>query len=516
MDDFQLIEIVEALRHRLREELPDLDARLERLVRCDFCTASPILLQECLMLVVFGLDSRVPGQAREIQRIIAAAEAVSAEAAIGRRSKSAAWLVEEQDGRRISAEDLDPGVGQAIRYLALPPVQEPVTRETGASMVQSPAVKVPSRIGRELSRCVNARQAVACVRRRLPQLKTASAYDFLVTIGYPVASPTPEALRFCRYLGLLGSGEAAGATAEKYNELCERASILTGIPIAHVGYLISLYTGGVAVTDYKPVCGRRARCEVCTLNSRCSHFQKISAEGLLQNGNRQRTRSIKEWAVDERPRERMLAGERLANSELLAIILRTGSGRQSAVELGREIMNEFGTLHDLEKATPQDIVSRMRGKGIGPAKAVEICAALELGRRVAQPAADTRLGLRQVSSSRDIFELCRLRYKAATQEEFLLLILNTKNRIQKEVPVSLGTLNSSIVHPRDVFGHALREAAAAVIFVHNHPSGDPRPSDEDILLTARLVDIGKLLGIQVLDHVIVGSHEYYSSRITGG
>src|SRR5690606_21513511 len=142
----------------------------------------------------------------------------------------------------------------------------------------------------------------------------------------------------------------------------------------------------------------------------------------------------------------------------------TGSGRLSAVELARELLHTFGTLHDLEKASPQEIVERMRGKGIGPAKAVEICAAIELGRRVTQPAADTRLGQRMMATSRDVFELCRPRYKAATQEEFLLLVINTKNRLQKEVPVSLGTLNSSIVHPRDVFRHALREAAAAVIF----------------------------------------------------
>jgi len=195
------------------------------------------------------------------------------------------------------------------------------------------------------------------------------------------------------------------------------------------------------------------------------------------------------------------------------VVLRTGSGRRSAVDLGRQLLSEFGSLHRLEKASPRDLT---RVKGIGLAKAVEIKAAIELGRRITQPAADERDGLKPVGCSRDVFDLYRPRYKSATQEEFLLLVLNTKNRIQREVVVSVGTLNSSIVHPRDVFNHALREAAAGVIFVHNHPSGDPTPSPEDHALTKRLAEAGSLLGIKVMDHIIIGSQKYYSFADEGG
>lgn len=153
--------------------------------------------------------------------------------------------------------------------------------------------------------------------------------------------------------------------------------------------------------------------------------------------------------------------------------------------------------------------------GIGPAKAVEIKAAIELGKRVTASEHDPRKEWNPISGSRDIFQKYRTRYKAATQEEFLLVILNTKHKIQKDVSISVGTLNSSIVHPRDVFHHALREAAASVIFVHNHPSGDPTPSPEDFSITKRLAEAGTILGIKVLDHIIIGSHDYYSFADSG-
>lgn len=521
MDDLQIIEAVEAVRERLRDEVPELHGHLARLVMADYRLATPMELQECLAQVALGLDNRHPRDAREIQRRIARAEASTPAVGAAGLERAPSWVIQENVAVKLIDEEQDIKFSQAVRYLSLPAVDDVASVSNDCTFTDNvsrprtetvePAAPIPSRLGRELARCINARQAVACIQKRLPNLKGLSAFQFLAAIGYPIAMPSADAMRFCRYIALLDDGDKAAA-AEQYLALCERASRLTGIPVAQVGHLLSIYSGGYKLEGYAPICGKRPRCQACPLAGRCRHYPTVAAAVAvgMAKAAPERGLRMKEWAMDERPRERLLAGERLSNSELLAIILRTGSGKLSAVDLGRELMKEFQTLHDLEKASPQDIVARMRGKGIGEAKAAEICAALELGRRVAQPAADTRLGLRQVGSSREVFELCRPRYKAATQEEFLLLILNTKNRVQKEVPVSLGTLNSSIVHPRDVFRHALREAAAAVIFVHNHPSGDPAPSDEDILLTARLVDVGKLLGIQVLDHVIIGSHEFYS------
>ncbi len=516
MDDLLITEAVESVRERLREEVADLDARLARLAVVDYRTGTPVQLQECLAQVTYGLDCRIPRHAREIQRRIALAETSSPAVGAVQQERAPSWVIQENVPLDMVDLEQDARFSQGLRYLSLPADcsgDGGAEEEAGAEVQAGPVVvstmhAPPTRLGQELSRCTSIRQAVGIARKRLPSLKGMATYDFLVAIGYPVAIPASDAIRFCRFVGLIAVEDKN--PAETYMTIAQRAARLTGTPVSHIGYLLSLYSGAVSVEGFKAVCGKKPRCGDCSLSGRCSNYAKAIATAAEAGKRPERGKPINEWAVDERPRERLLAGERLSNSELLAIILRTGSGRLSAVELARELINNFQTLHDLEKASPQDIVQKMKGKGIGEAKAADICAAIELGRRVAQPAADTRLGLRQIGSSRDVFELCRPRYKAAAQEEFLLLVLNTKNRVQKEVPVSLGTLNSSIVHPRDVFRHALREAAAAVIFVHNHPSGDPSPSDEDILLTARLVDAGKLLGIQVLDHVIIGSHEWYS------
>src|SRR5690606_24962353 len=131
----------------------------------------------------------------------------------------------------------------------------------------------------------------------------------------------------------------------------------TGTPITHISFLLSVYSGAQLVDSFKPVCGKKPRCGVCALAGRCANYAAVNAAaaGIAAPRAPERSRPINEWAVDERPRERLLAGERLSNSELLAIILRTGSGRLSAVELARELINQFQTLHDLEKASPQDI-----------------------------------------------------------------------------------------------------------------------------------------------------------------
>lgn len=421
---------------------------------------------------------------------------------------------------------------------------------------------VPTRFGQELLRCSDVGEALGLVRRRLPRLKPLVACEFLGVIGFEIAPPLPDVVRLCEYLGLLGevsgdvgvagadgevkAGDGSGpgkvngsglgkvngsgtgqvkslsrvaAQAVELTAVLGRAARLACLPLGHLVHLLALYSGaraGVSVGGAGAVCVRNLpACDVCGVTRFCGRFRVEQGRVTAERVRGGRGVSIKEWAADERPRERLLAGERLSNSELLGIILRTGCGGLSAVELGRKVIGEFGTLHDLQKASPGEIISRLRGSGIGPAKAAEICAAIELGRRATQPAADSRSGLRSVVTSRDIFESYRSRFKSSVQEEFLLLVLDSRSRIQKELMVSMGTINQSLAHPRDVFRLAVREAAFAVMFVHNHPSGDPAPSEQDFLITARLSEAGRLLGIEVMDHVIIGSHEWYSFRDHG-
>lgn len=219
---------------------------------------------------------------------------------------------------------------------------------------------------------------------------------------------------------------------------------------------------------------------------------------------------LKHWPEDERPRERLVkqGADSLTDAQLLGIIIRTGSGGRTAVDVGRDLLDRFGGLSGVAQA---GIAELCDVAGIGKAKAAEIKAAFEIGRRYQRP---TMAGA-SFCASQDVADYYRPRLRDRKKEEFRCVLLDTKNRFLREETVSTGSLTASLVHPRETFKAAVRESAAAVIFVHNHPSGDSRPSQEDILLTRRLVSAGDLLGIRVLDHVIVGDGGHYSFRDSG-
>jgi len=221
------------------------------------------------------------------------------------------------------------------------------------------------------------------------------------------------------------------------------------------------------------------------------------------------TGGIRDWPEDERPREKMLkqGAASLSNAELLALIIRSGdpATRQSAIDLGRELISRFGdNLRELGNADLAEITSI---KGMGLAKAAGVKAAFTLagrfqGRRLER--------LDRFTSPRQVFDYFHHEFRDARKEYFLALLLDGKNRIMRRVQISEGSLNQSLVHPREVFSPAVRDTAAALILVHNHPTGDPAPSTEDIAITRRLREAGEIMGIKVLDHIIVGDGEYLS------
>ena len=223
--------------------------------------------------------------------------------------------------------------------------------------------------------------------------------------------------------------------------------------------------------------------------------------------------SINKWPVEDRPREKLLkyGSEYLTNGELLAIMLRTGVktavSKKSALDLAKEILLSFEKLGNLMDISIPELASI---KGIGIAKASQIVASLELGRRVISQKNGNNTSFR---CSEDIARYFIPLLKDLKKEQFRLILLNIKNRIIKDVMVSQGSLTSSIVHPREVLKIAIRESAASVIFVHNHPSGDPEPSIDDIEITKRLCKSCNIVGINVLDHIIVGSDDYYSFKM---
>jgi DNA repair protein RadC len=206
---------------------------------------------------------------------------------------------------------------------------------------------------------------------------------------------------------------------------------------------------------------------------------------------------IREMAPGERPRERLErhgAGA-LSDAELIAILLRTGVRGQSAVQLAQDLLHR----HPLEQLVSAPVEQLARTKGIGRAKAVQLKAAFELAKRLSRPR--ERVVVNDPATAASIV---REELRDLDRERFCVLMLNTKNGLIRVAAVSEGSLNASIVEPREVFKDAIAASAASVILAHNHPSGDPTPSSEDISITKRLVKAGELLSISVLDHVIVG------------
>ncbi|HSJ08794.1 MAG TPA: DNA repair protein RadC [Longimicrobiales bacterium] len=217
--------------------------------------------------------------------------------------------------------------------------------------------------------------------------------------------------------------------------------------------------------------------------------------------------AIREWPAPERPRERLHAAGAgaLASRELLAILVGSGREGASAVDIaGSMLRGADGSLRRLATASAAELAEV---PGVGPAVAARVSAALELGRRLAREGPLERTRIR---GPLDVYERCAPGMRDLSQEEFRVLLLNTQHAVVREIAVTRGTLDTSVVHPREVFRAAITESAASMILVHNHPSGDPTPSPEDREVTRQLAEAGRLLGIAVLDHVVIGDGRYIS------
>lgn len=215
---------------------------------------------------------------------------------------------------------------------------------------------------------------------------------------------------------------------------------------------------------------------------------------------------------NERPVERLITfgAETLNNSELLAIILRTGVKGENVLSLSQRVLGELNGLNGLLNASYKDITLI---KGIKQVKASQILALVELGRRL--NALKGKADDISINSPQDIGNMLRSEMSGLNQEVLKLIVLNTKNKIIKVKDVFKGTLNTSIVHPREIYSEAIKSGGASIIICHNHPSGDPTPSKEDINITERIKQCGKIVGIELLDHIIVGDQKFLSLKEKG-
>ena len=219
--------------------------------------------------------------------------------------------------------------------------------------------------------------------------------------------------------------------------------------------------------------------------------------------------TVHDLPLSERPRERLLklGSEALSAQEILALIFGRGIKGESVMVTAQRLLSQFGNLKGITSASIGELTQI---NGIGPAKAAQIKAAFELSKRLESPADESQKPA--IKSPEDVASIVRSQLKGKKKEHFLVLCLDTRNRLINYKPVSMGSLDTSVVHPREVFKEAISSNAASVIFVHNHPSGDPEPSKEDIELTKRLAKAGEIMGIEVLDHIIVCDRSYLSLK----
>ena len=217
--------------------------------------------------------------------------------------------------------------------------------------------------------------------------------------------------------------------------------------------------------------------------------------------------TIQDMTLEERPREKMIlngAGS-LTDAELLAILIRTGTKQFNAIQLGKAIIEKADNIRYLQNITIEELESI---NGIGKTKAVQIKAALELGNRIAS----YKPAKYKIKNPWDIYKYYMESLRYQYKEIFKVVLLNTKNEIITDVDISMGTLNSSLVHPREVFREAIIRSSNKIILLHNHPSGNAEPSKEDKSVTTRLKECGELIGIEVIDHIIIGDGIYFSFK----
>jgi len=215
---------------------------------------------------------------------------------------------------------------------------------------------------------------------------------------------------------------------------------------------------------------------------------------------------IKDLPEQNRPRERFLkqGPEALSDAELFAILLRTGSRGENVIDMSNRLIAEYG----LDKLFDCSLKELQQIKGIGPSKAMQILTIAEIQKRINQ----SKNPIKKISCAEDVFKLFYDRLKDKKEEHFYVLMLDTKNNIMGEQLISKGILDASIIHPREVFRPAIKNSASKIILVHNHPSGDPNPSGEDLEITEKLIKAGEEIDVKVLDHVIIGKEKFWSGK----
>ncbi len=330
-------------------------------------------------------------------------------------------------------------------------------------------------------------------------------WKFMRLLGEEVVVPERAVRRFLYRLGVLGGEKFSGAAdALAFVSAIQGLSRLTGIGVAELDRLMAWHSGRAAGLSGGGRCAAKPRCSLCPLTAGCAWFRFRGEDGADGAASREAASADR---LKLRWRDQGL--DEMTDAELLAFAMGLGGDSDQATRTADDLMRRFGGLREIYAASLSELTAF---RSIGEARARQIKAAFEIGLRLA---GKSLVRGAPVNGSEDVWLAYRERYRHIPQEHFIILLLDTKNRLIKAEIVSKGTLSGSLAHPREVFKQAVRHSASAVILMHNHPSGDPEPSPEDFAVTEQLCDAGRILGIRVLDHVILGESEYFSFKDKG-
>ncbi|MCX7012529.1 MAG: DNA repair protein RadC [Candidatus Sumerlaeota bacterium] len=480
-DELALIDVVERIKAWLLSERPPLDEACARRSE-SFQAEHPIrFYKERFLAALTGADPTAPGQLRELSRAVRLAEEEP-----------------EEFRRELIGEETPPfyaRLGQGKRKSLL--------RSLGAFAAFGDDPREAGRaLGERLRACGRLDEARVLVHEAFPALKGLDLYRVLKAWDYPLLLPDARRHVLFFRLGAVAEQKYSEREARPLTELGESIHRLTGEPLQALDLLFGAFTGAepgqprsLARCLPKPLCDR------CPVSSQCEYFKYRRDPAAAP-----KRATIKDWDPRQRPRERLMrhGAAQLNDAELLAILLRTGTSKATALELAHQLLRRFEGVTGIDEAALAELCDE---RGMGEVKAATLKAALELGKRLLH---DTGPAQEFIHSSYDVFYHFENRFLNLKMEQFYLLCLNTKHAVIHEALVSQGSLASNLVHPREAFKEAIRHSAAAVIFVHNHPSGDPTPSDRDRELTHRLRESSQILGIPLLDHVVMGRNKYYS------
>lgn len=358
-----------------------------------------------------------------------------------------------------------------------------------------------------LKQVATPQQAIELIHKDLRPLSGISAYEWLALVGFPIVVPDAGRMRWQERLGFARERVANNAERAKASrELGEFAQAI-GIPVSEFNFVLGAFCGSEGqVFAAAGLCLRTPKCPECLVKDRCPFF--AFSKSTIVRENRSLAKTTRK---EERPRERLeeKGPSVLSDAELIAILLRTGTGQANAVELAQSILKNAETLDRLSAMSLEEM---SKYKGLGRVKAITLKAAFELAKRVQK---DKNLVRPVLNSHFSLYKFLEKRFIGMQKEEFIALHLNSKFELIREVSISIGILNQSLVHPREAFIEAIRDSAYAVAFAHNHPSGDPKPSVADREMTKKLVHCGEILGIKIVDHMIIGHSKYYSFNENG-